>query len=180
MKETGVRTVASSGSFVPRKPGTYRVWIDVSDATGRTVMVDSTIDVSLGFSYDECKVSATNITYGDSVTVSCDVTANNSSRLTYNYAWAFGESGWDEWSSTVKETGSTTGDTSFSFKPTKAGVYRVWADVADEFGNVVTRSAESVYVDSGWQISSLQTNVESSQKVTLALFLGNGDGFALR
>ena len=46
----------------------------------------------------------------------------------YNYAWAEGD-GWDNWSSTVKETGSTTKATSGTFKPTKAGRYRLWIDV---------------------------------------------------
>lgn len=67
--------------------------------------------------------------------------------VTYNYAWAYGKSGWDDWSSTVKETGSMTSAAEGSFTPARPGTYRVWVDVADASGRQVELTIDPTFVD---------------------------------
>ena len=61
----------------------------------------------------------------------------------FNYAWAKGE-GWEDWGSTIKETGEATHATTGVFTPKEPGTYRLWVDVIDQNGESVT--TQSVHV----------------------------------
>ena len=64
----------------------------------------------------------------------------------YNYAWAEGE-GWDNWGSTLKDTGSYTGANSGVFKQDKPGTYRLWVDVVGDDGNITSAQHYITVVD---------------------------------
>ena len=50
VKETGEMTAEASGSFVPSLPGTYYLWIDVRDASGRQVTTErKAVEVTGGY-----------------------------------------------------------------------------------------------------------------------------------
>ena len=64
----------------------------------------------------------------------------------FNYAWAEGE-GWDNWGSTLKDTGSYTGANSGVFKQDKPGTYRLWVDVVGEDGSKTSAQHYITVVD---------------------------------
>ena len=67
--------------------------------------------------------------------------------LTYNHAWAFGD-GWSDWDSDMKH-GDAVVESSSSFTPSKAGRYRLWADVFDADGGKDTTPTHWVTVLDG-------------------------------
>ncbi len=60
LKDTGSTTSARSGSFTPTKAGTWYVWVDVRDASGRTVTTDAHA-VRVTASYPIMGASQTNV-----------------------------------------------------------------------------------------------------------------------
>ncbi len=168
VKETGSMTSAAEGSFTPARPGTYRVWVNVADASGRRVtsghaLVEvSKLDWAVGAASAPASAKA-----GDAVPFSAAVGGADAegAGLTYNYAWAYGESGWDDWSSTVKETGSMTSAAEGSFTPARPGTYRVWVNVADRYGRRVTSGHALVRVaDLNWSATGLADDGDSWRK----------------
>ena len=141
VKETGSNTSKTSGSFTPTKPGIYKLFIDAvaPDGYKRTLQKNITVDKS---SWELSSVNApSTATMGTPVEFSPKLTGD-AAGLTYNYVWTFeGRWGADDWSSTVKDTGSNTTAKSGTFTPTKPGTYRLYVDAVDAYGNKTTKDA---------------------------------------
>ena len=178
VKETGSTTSNTSGSFVPSTAGTYYVWVDVSDSTGKRITTEpAVIEVSESSEVnpdnpgEDDTISATTLApssarVGEPVSFSAKVTGMNFEGATYNYVWRYG-TGWSYWNSTIRATESATDATSSSFTPTKAGTYELWINVYDANGNTVQTESAYVSVKNGtfdWEVSGV-----TSTKTTYAL-----------
>ena len=172
VKETGANTKDMSGTFTPTKPGTYRLYVDAVDAYGNKTTKDATVQVGFGWTFDGVSAPAS-ATVGTPVEFSPKLTGD-AAGLTYNYVWTFeGRWGADDWSSTVKDTGSNTTAKSGTFTPTKPGTYRLYVDAVDAYGNKTTKDA-TVQVGFGWTFDGVSapasatvgTPVEFSPKLT--------------
>ena len=167
VKETGAPTSEGSFSFYPAKPGTYTVMVDVTDAHGTTVTVASSV---LQVTSPAWNASATAdksaAQVHEAVGVSADTDAP--SPVSYNYVWE--RDGWRDWGSTIKDSGTSTASSTWSFTPTAAGTYNLYVDVIDAHGATRTVSAGTVKViEPAWNLSlSLsQTTVQTGQESTL-------------
>ena len=165
VKDTGSTTKTPKGSFVPGAPGTYQVWVDVSDPQGRTVTTKScTIEVaekqwSVGGTVVEGAAKV-----GAPLAFSAEMTGASSSGLTFNYVWRQGTS-WDgEWGSTIGSTGSYTTETSGVFTPSEPGTYQLWVDVMDDSGKKMTTKGATVEV-TDWDWSAGGTVAPSTSPV---------------
>ncbi len=162
VKSTGKMTSAKSGSFKPAKAGTYHVWVDVEDSTGRRVTTKTALVkiASLDWNATTTKAPASG-KVGQSITFSAVVSGADTKNLTYNYAWSYG-GGWSEWGSTVKSTGKATTSSTGSFTPKKPGRYVLWVDVIDKTGRKVTTSSAVVDVnDYDWAVKSVAAPASS-------------------
>ncbi len=140
VKETGANTKDMSGTFTPTKPGTYQLYVDAVDAYGNKTTKDATVQVGFGWTFDRVSAPAS-ATVGTPVEFSPKLTGD-AAGLTYNYVWTFeGRWGADDWSSTVKDTGSNTTAKSGTFTPTKPGTYQLYVDAVDAYGNKTTKDA---------------------------------------
>ena len=73
------------------------------------------------------------LSLGSSVAIAPAVKGSDASGFTYNYVWNY-EGAWQEWGSTVLDTGSRTPEASWDFKPEKSGRYQIFVDVVDPNG----------------------------------------------
>ena len=148
-KETGDMTTATSGSFTASKVGTYHVWVDVEDSGGNSeTSAAFYVTVSkkpLAWKLNGVDWSAPAIDLGDTVTFSAEIDGDKTG-LKYNYAWSWEHEWGDNWDSTLKRTGAMTTDTSYTFTPSKIGIYYLWIDVQDSEGNTVTSEQVTTYV----------------------------------
>ena len=149
LENGGEMTTDESGTFTPTKEGTYYVWIDVDDGKGNTVTSEMipVIVTKAPLPWTLLGVDAPDTaTVGEEVIYSADIDGDTTG-FTYSFAWAAGETGWDEWGSTKLENdGEMTTETEGRFTPSHAGTYRVWIDVQDADGNQVTSSEKLITV----------------------------------
>ncbi|MBQ6585332.1 MAG: PKD domain-containing protein, partial [Coriobacteriales bacterium] len=148
---TGDYTSELSDTFTPDKVGTYYLWVDVTD--GYRVETSEQLAVSVAAApepqpawtlvdVDAPEIGTAGEELGFSAVIEGDATG-----LMFSYAWAAGESGWDEWSSTKKENdGAMTTETTGHFTPEHSGIYRVWLDVQDAQGNQTTSATKFITV----------------------------------
>ena len=158
VKETGGNTSDAQWSFRPKRAGWYRLYVDVfaPDGSKETKSVDVTVDYP--YLLDGMNVSASEVELGNSVVVSPYI-SGNSAGVRYNYVWQYGDT-WDEWSSTIKAIGEPTGETSWTFTPTKSGVYHLALDIYHIDGVKETLTAD-LRVDRGWSVGGLELDAPS-------------------
>ena len=150
VKDKGSMTKDSSGSFIPKKAGTYEVWVDVANAGGYTITTEAFKIRVVDSAWSASGTSApSKATVGQEVRFSAKV-SGDASGLRYNYVWQRGD-GWSDWGSTTKGGGKPTSAASGSFTPKSPGTYHVWVDVVGPDGYTVTTSEARVAV-SGYTI----------------------------
>lgn len=160
--KSGTAISTSSWSFTPTKAGTYHLFADVIDADGSKQTVEKTVIVGLAYAATGIDLSATSVEVGSSVDVSAALPSGLAG-LTYNYVWCF-NGGWDEWSSTVKETGEYTAESPWTFTPAKRGTYVLYVDVAAQDGTSLTLST-TLNVNNGWDFAGVVLDKTSPQVV---------------
>lgn len=143
--ETGTYSTSAELQFVPTKPGTYLLYVDVVDTkTGETKTSSSSIDVELGWSVSGLDVSYSGLLTPSSTVVLQAQVQGDATGLTYNFVWQ--GNGWSDWSSTVRQTGSSSTSSTGSFAMSgSAGSYGFYVDVTDKFGNTVTYGPQTLY-----------------------------------
>ena len=166
IKETGRRTSETSYVFTPSKAGTYTLYLDVVSG-GKTQTVSIRLIVEESWSYNSLTVSKSTVNLGESVTVTPQVSGLDASFARFNYVWAYGTD-WSEWSSTVKQTGAQTKETSWTFTPARAGTYHLYVDAVDSRGKTVTKGL-TLRVVSNWSINSLSVTAENKNGATVQL-----------
>ena len=151
--ETGNETNEAAWVFTPARAGWYRIYVDVITPDG--VKTTRSVDVTVAYPYDVngMQVSATSIALGESVTVTPDI-VGDADGVRYNYVWQRGDT-WDEWGSTVKDTGDTTASTSWTFTPSKSGLYHLALDFYHLDGVKQTLTTD-VRVASGWSCEGIR------------------------
>ncbi|MBQ6454453.1 MAG: leucine-rich repeat domain-containing protein, partial [Coriobacteriales bacterium] len=119
---------------------------------------------------------------GDAVGFNAILTGNTNG-LEFNYAWSWEGQWGDNWSSTLKETGDYTSDTSSVFTPTKEGTYYLWIDVTD---GVRTETATQVPVvvskkPKVWTLNGVNapSTAYIGDTVTFSADIGNDPGYLM-
>ncbi|MCI2085410.1 MAG: hypothetical protein LKJ98_01485 [Olsenella sp.] len=174
-------TVLSSGSGTPdssatlssevSRPGSYTVYVDVTDRSGQTRTMSATLEVAPpSWSFSGVGLSASSVTSGEAVTVTPQVTGDLDGAA-YNYVWQRNGS-WaeGEWGSTVKDTGRGTGEASSTLTLTRPGTYTVYVDVTDRSGQTRTMSATLEVASPEWSFSGVElssSSVTSGEPVTV-------------
>lgn len=166
VKNTGSNTADASFSFTPSRAGTYTLFVDViSGSTTKTLT--ATLTVAEDWSFNGIGLSAGSINLGETVTVTPQTSGADAGIARFNYVWTYGDS-WNEWSSTVKETGAQTRDASWTFKPSRAGTYNIYVDAVRTDGSLTTKQVK-LKVVSNWSASSLAYSASGQNGATLVL-----------
>ena len=122
--------------WTPTKAGTYRIWIDVKDSSGKMVSKEISYVINnnplaiSSIDTDKSSPQAINST----IRISPKATGNGT--LTYKF-WIHDGSSW-----TIPQDFSSK--SYFDWTPTKAGTYRIWVDVKDSSGKMVSKEISYV------------------------------------
>ncbi|MBM6943575.1 hypothetical protein H6A22_10925, partial [Collinsella intestinalis] len=111
LKETGDYTSDSSWSFTPSKAGDYAIYVDAVRTNGAIETYTLHLSVQEDWNYIGLNVGAASIELGEKVDLSPEIIGPDAAYARFNYVWRY-EGGWDDWSSTLKETGDYTSDSS--------------------------------------------------------------------
>ena len=128
---------ATSYDWKPEKAGDYKIWVDVKDSSGTMVSKE------ISYTITEKALALTNIKVdkvspqgvGSTITITPEV-SGGTGNLQYKY-WIYADGKW----TVVKDFSSAT---SYDWKPEKAGNYKIWVDVKDSSGTMVSK--EIIYV----------------------------------
>jgi hypothetical protein len=173
VRDTGRGTNEATGTLALTKPGTYTVYVDVTDRSGQTRTMSATLEVTPpSWSFTGVGLSTSSVTSGEPVTVTPQVTGDLEG-AEYNYVWQRNGS-WakGEWGSTVLSTGSGTPDSSATLasEVSRAGSYTVYVDVTDRSGRTRTMSATLEVTPPSWSFSGVElsaSRVTSGEAVTV-------------
>ena len=119
--------------------GQYDMWQATS--LGGIDGVAGNTDINFVYSEDtfsSIELSNSSIVLGDSITVSPILSVSDG--WSFNYIWQY-NGAWDEWSSTLRDTGSFTSDLNWSFQPQKAGAYKISIEAESPRGIRIIKSA---------------------------------------
>ncbi|MBQ6585183.1 MAG: leucine-rich repeat domain-containing protein, partial [Coriobacteriales bacterium] len=156
---TGDYTAELSDTFVPKKSGTYYLWIDAIDPDGKSATSEQVAVVvsSADWSLDGIEV-ADSAYIGDEVEFSAKVAGDDADLVRFSYAWSWEGQWGDDWSSTRLRTGDYTTELSDTFTPTKEGTYYLWIDATDgERTETAERVAVSVTkVPPAWTLKGIE------------------------
>ena len=173
-------TSATLSSEVSR-PGTYTVYVDVTDRSGRTRTMSATLQVAPPeWSFTGVRVSSPRVRVDEPVTVT-PVTSGDLDGAEYNYVWSY-EGGWDLWGSTVRDTGKGTSEASSELSFYRPGRYVLYVDVTDRSGRTRTMSAGVEAYDDSWSLDGVTASpaeVVAGDEVTYAPRV-SGDASGLR
>jgi hypothetical protein len=173
VRDTGKGTSEATGTLTLTRPGTYTVYVDVTDRSGQTRTMSATLEVTPpSWSFTGVELSADRVTSGEPVTVTPQVTGDLDG-AEYNYVWQRNGS-WaqGEWGSTVLSSGSGTPDSSATLasEVSRAGTYTVYVDVTDRSGQKRTMSATLEVASPSWSFSGVElssSSVTSGEVVTV-------------
>lgn len=157
VKRTGATTQQSSSSFTPTQVGTYTLFIDATDATGKTMTVQKQVQVTPALPKD-ITFSTTTPKVGEKVSYQASGASGLDSAYTFNYVW-LDSNGWgteSAWDSTVKRTGAATSARWGSVTSTHAGTWRVFVDVFYQ-GKLLGTLTKTLQVQD-WTVSAITTS----------------------
>jgi hypothetical protein len=157
VRDTGKGTSDAEGTLTLTRPGTYTVYVDVTDRSGQKRTMSATLEVTPpSWSFTGVELSASRVTSGEPVTVT-PVTSGDLDGATYNYVWSYG-GGWDLWGSTARDTGKGTSEATGTLALTKPGDYTVYVDVTDRAGERRTMSAQLVVSSPSWTFTGVKVS----------------------
>ena len=169
VRDTGKGTSEATGTLTLTRPGTYTVYVDVTDRSGQTRTMSATLEVTPpSWSFTGVELSADRVTSGEAVKVTPQVTGDLDG-AEYNYVWSYG-GGWDLWGSTVRDTGRGTNEATGTLTLTKPGAYAVYVDVTDRSGRTRTMSATLEVTPPEWSFTGVSlsaSSVTSGEPVTV-------------
>ena len=141
VNSTGSTTGNSVQFFIPEEYGDYSVYVEVSDKNGRTE-TSSAATIHIDYpTWEFVRLDFPDQLYlGDSITF-IPILDGNDYGLMFNYAWSWEGQWGDDWDSTIKRTGEMTSERSYTFTPSKAGIYSLWVDIRDLSGQTITSSS---------------------------------------
>ena len=151
-------SVMNTASFKPAAAGTYTLYADVKDASGRTVT--RSIDNYRIVANPVIKTLTTDKVSGQYVNTDITITATGADGTSpYQYKFYY-----QQGTATVTLQDFSSGNTA-SFKPTAAGSYNLYADVKDASGRTATRSIDNYSIVANPVIKTLTTDKVSGQYV---------------
>ncbi|WP_195514636.1 starch-binding protein, partial [Paraclostridium bifermentans] len=129
---------SSSIEWTPEEEGTYVVYVDAKDASGKIVSKYINFTVGKGVEITDISLDKTTIKVGDSVNIKTTATGN--SNLQYRVAVHDFENTWTTLHD-FKSSNTTT------WTPEIADKYVIWVDVIDEDGNYDSKSIEVTVIE---------------------------------
>lgn len=160
VNRTGSNTKDASWTFTPEKYGTYRLYVDFVAADGTKETLSTTLEVDRGWSSGEITIDKTSPQLtGTTLTIEPNVSGESAQYVRYNYVWQ--RDGWTQWSSNLKETGTYTADTSFTFTPTHSGDYQFAIDYYDTRTGQAYTQTVSFRVNKAWDLQRLDLSCSS-------------------
>ena len=155
---------ANTATFKPTKAGTYTLWVDIKDATGKigsASIADYTVigDPSV-------KTFTTNKASGQTTNTDINLTATGADGKTpyqYKFSYKLGTK-----TSIIQDFGALN---TAIFRPTAAGTYTLIVEVKDANGKVTTKSITSYKVINSLGVKSFITDKASGQGVNTSIKL---------
>ena len=180
---SGTSDASATLSSEVSRPGTYTVYVDVTDRSGEKRTMSATLEVAPpSWSFTGVGLSASSVTSGEPVTVTPQVTGDLGGAA-YNYVWQRNGS-WaeGEWGSTVRDTGKATTDPTGTLSFYRPGRYVLYVDVTDRSGQTRTMSATLEVAPPSWSFTGVglsASSVTSGEPVTVTpQVTGDLDGAA--
>ena len=181
VRDTGRGTGEATGTLALTRPGTYTVYVDVTDRSGEKRTMSATLEVTPpSWSFSGVEVSSSRVRVDEPVTVT-PVTSGDLDGAEYNYVWSY-EGGWDLWGSTVRDTGKGTSEASSELSFYRPGTYTLYVDVTDRSGRTRTMSTGVEAYDDSWSLDGVTASpaeVVAGDEVTYAPRV-SGDASGLR
>ena len=181
VKDTGRGTPDSSSALTLTRAGSYTIYVDVTDRSGRKRTMSATLEVSPpSWSFAGVVVSSPRVRVDEPVTVT-PVTSGDLDGASYNYVWSY-QGGWDLWGSTVRDEGKPTAEAAGTLSFSRPGRYVLYVDVTDRSGRKRTMSAEVEAYDDSWSLDGVDVSsasVPAGGDVTYAPRV-SGDASGLR
>ncbi len=153
-KKDGLEVHDSSRSYTLQSPGTYTLYVDVTDAAGKSVTLSCDVKVGVaGYGL--------NVSLEDGAAVMTPAVPAGAEGLKFNYVWQLNGSWADgDWGSTVLQTGDPTADTTWSVPLTRSGTYTLYLDVIGPDG-LITTVSRTVNSDGSATFSDISASSES-------------------
>ncbi len=147
-------STSTSVSFKPSKTEAYKILIKVRDLGGS--VVEKYYDITVKAASNNSTISTSTVKLGNSITIKGDVKGNCAP---YQYLYQYRYSS-DSKYTTIKDYSASA---SVSFKPSKAGKYKILVNVKDSAGRVVSKYFDiNVY-------KSLPTNKSTVSSFSVSL-----------
>lgn len=160
VNRTGSNTKDASWTFAPEKYGTYQLYVDFVAVGGTKETLSTTLEVDRGWSSGEITIDKTSPQLtGTTLTIEPNVSGESAQYVRYNYVWQ--RDGWTQWSSNLKETGTYTADTSFTFTPTHSSDYQFAIDYYDTRTGQAYTQTVSFRVNKAWDLQRLDLSYSS-------------------
>ena len=153
-KKDGLEVHDSSRSYTLQSPGSYTLYVDVTDASGKSVTLSCDVKVgAAGYGL--------NVSLYDGAAVMAPAVPAGAEGLKFNYVWQLNGSWADgDWGSTVLQTGGPTSDTMWSVPLTCSGTYTLYLDIIGPDGLITTLS-RTVNSDGSATFSDISASSES-------------------
>ncbi|MDU4892253.1 MAG: cohesin domain-containing protein [Clostridium sp.] len=140
--------------WTPSREGSYRLWVDVKDSTGKMLSKEIYYDIKSPLvisSIDTNKPSPQKT----NTTIRIDAKASSNTSLSYKF-WILEGNAW-------KVVQDFSSKNYYDWTPTKPGNYRIWVDVKDGSGKVIYKEINYSITTEHLNITSIDTNKPSPQ-----------------
>ena len=139
----------STCTWMPTEAGTYNLYVDVRDATGKVQSTSTQVKLTENWSFDSITVTpTTSNVVGDQATIAVNTSGNNSS-LQYKFVWE--KNNWADWGTIQNFSDNST----CTWIPSQSGTYTFYVDIKDSTGKVTSKTYT-------YNVGTIGLNVEGS------------------
>ena len=139
----------STCTWMPTEAGTYNLYVDVRDATGKVQSTSIQVKLTEKWSFDSITVTpTTSNVVGDQATIAVNTSGNNSS-LQYKFVWE--KNNWADWGTIQNFSDNPT----CTWIPSQSGTYTFYVDIKDSTGKVTSKTYT-------YKVGTIGLNVEGS------------------
>lgn len=150
---------ASEAVWKPRQTGKYSLYVDVKDATGKTVTKTLEYQISdVNWKYegqDVVPVNAQNP--GEEIDVTVNVSGNTKG-MQYKFVWM--KDNWEKWG--VLQAFSSKNTAKFTLS--EPGDYKIYVDIKDWKGEITTKIFDYKIMTHIWSFDSISTDLPTPQE----------------
>ncbi len=149
----------NSVTWYPKEKGTYYIYLDVKDRTGRVETISTTYKITHGeWRFEGISPNISDVKRETAILVKPSVSGAIEG-LQYKFVWM--RENWKEWG--VLKEFSTSNEC--KFVPQKLGEYTLFIDIKDTDGKVITKSKIYNVVQSIWNFENIKTDLVSPQEM---------------